>query len=46
LCLGGSLHRLGVEVRRAVVGELTAAGMSTRTIAPVVGVGKSTGDRR
>ena len=35
---GGSLQRLGVEVRRAVVGELTAAGMSTRAIAPVVGV--------
>lgn len=42
---GGSLQRLGVEVRRAVVGELTAAGMSTRAIAPVVGVGKSTVDR-
>lgn len=35
---GGSLQRLGVDVRRAVVGELTAAGLSTRAIAPVVGV--------
>ncbi len=35
---GGSLQRLGMEVRRAVVGELTAAGLSTRAIAPVVGV--------
>lgn len=39
---GGSLQRLGVEVRRAVVGELTAAGMSTRAIAPVVGVSHET----
>lgn len=39
---GGSLQRLGVEVRRAVVGELTAAGMSTRAIAPVVGVDNAT----
>lgn len=37
---GGSLQRLGVDVRRAVVGELTAAGMSTRAIAPVVGVSR------
>lgn len=35
---GGSLQRLGVEVRRSVVKELTEAGMSTRAIAPVVGV--------
>lgn len=35
---GGALQRLGVDVRRAVVGELTAAGLSTRAIAPVVGV--------
>lgn len=35
---GGSLQRLGVEVRRAVVGELTSAGLSTRAIAPVVGI--------
>lgn len=39
---GGSLQRLGVEVRRAVVGELTAAGMSSRAIAPVVGVSHAT----
>jgi hypothetical protein len=39
---GGSLQRLGVDVRRAVVGELTAAGLSTRAIAPVVGVSQST----
>lgn len=31
--------------RREVVRELTAAGMSTRAIAPIVGVGKSTIDR-
>ena len=35
---GGALTNLGVDVRRAVVGELTDAGMSTRAIAPVVGV--------
>lgn len=35
---GGALQRLGVDVRREVVRELTAAGMSTRAIAPVVGV--------
>lgn len=39
---GGSLQRLGVEVRREVVRELTAAGMSTRAIAPVVGVSHMT----
>lgn len=39
---GGSLQRLGMEVRRAVVGELTAAGLSTRAIAPVVGVSNKT----
>lgn len=39
---GGSLQRLGVEVRRAVVGELSAAGMSTRAIAPVVAASQST----
>lgn len=39
---GGSLQRLGMEVRRAVVGELTAAGLSTRAIAPVVGVSHMT----
>lgn len=35
---GQSLAGLGIEVRRAVVGELTQAGLSTRAIAPVVGV--------
>lgn len=35
---GQSLAGLGIEVRRAVVGELTEAGLSTRAIAPVVGV--------
>lgn len=35
---GESLSKLGVDVRRAVVHELTAAGLSTRAIAPVVGV--------
>lgn len=35
---GGSLQRLGVEVRREVVRELTEAGMSTRAVAPVVGI--------
>lgn len=39
---GGSLQRLGVEVRRSVVKELTEAGMSTRAIAPVVGVSNKT----
>lgn len=34
---GQSLAGLGVDVRRAVVGELTEAGLSTRAIAPVVG---------
>ena len=34
---GQSLSGLGIEVRRAVVGELTEAGLSTRAIAPVVG---------
>lgn len=39
---GGSLQRLGYEVRRSVVKELTEAGMSTRAIAPVVGVNQAT----
>lgn len=39
---GGALTNLGVDVRRAVVGELTQAGMSTRAIAPVVGVDQKT----
>lgn len=34
---GGALAKLGVEIRREVVRELTAAGLSTRAIAPVVG---------
>lgn len=38
---GGSLQRLGYEVRVSVVKELTAAGMSVRAISPVVGVSKS-----
>lgn len=38
---GNALSRLGVEVRREVVRELTEAGLSTRAIAPVVGVSKS-----
>lgn len=37
-CFGDALAHLGVEVRREVVRELTEAGMSTRAIAPVVGV--------
>lgn len=39
---GQSLGGLGIEVRRAVVGELTAAGLSSRAIAPVVNVDHST----
>lgn len=34
----GALSRLSPEVRRPVVAQLSAAGMSTRAIAPVVGV--------
>ena len=41
-CFGDALTHLGVEVRREVVRELTAAGMSTRAIAPVVGVDPKT----
>lgn len=37
----GSLSRLTPEVRRPVVAQLSAAGMSTRAIAPVVGVSQS-----
>lgn len=33
-----ALQRLTPEVRRPIVGELSAAGMSTRAIAPIVGV--------
>lgn len=39
---GGALGRLGIEVRRAFVTELTQAGMSSRAIAPVVGVSQRT----
>jgi len=39
---GGALQRLDLAVRRAVVHELTEAGLSTRAIAPVVGVSKDT----
>lgn len=39
---GQSLAGLGIEVRRAVVGELTEAGLSTRAIAPVVGTSHET----
>lgn len=39
-CFGDALAHLGVEVRRSVVHELTAAGMSTRAIAPVVGLSR------
>jgi hypothetical protein len=35
---GAALGRLGMDVRREVVRELTEAGLSTRAIAPVVGV--------
>lgn len=41
-CFGDALSQLGVEVRREVVRELTEAGMSTRAIAPVVGVSHMT----
>lgn len=39
---GQSLAGLGIEVRRAVVGELTEAGLSTRAIAKVVKVHHAT----
>lgn len=39
---GDSLTRLGVDTRRDVVRELTAAGMSSRAIAPIVGVSQKT----
>lgn len=38
----GALTRLPVEVRRPVVAELSAAGMSTRAIAPVIGASNFT----
>lgn len=39
---GRALAGLGIEVRRQVVRELTEAGMSSRAIAPVVGVDRTT----
>lgn len=39
---GGRLARLGVDLRREVVRELSEAGLSTRAIGPVVGVSKDT----
>jgi hypothetical protein len=41
-CFGSALERLGVEVRREVVRELTAAGMSTRAIGAVTGTSVGT----
>ena len=41
----GSLARLSPDVRRPVVAQLSAAGMSTRQIAPVVGVSVATAKR-
>lgn len=40
-CFGDALSQLSTGVRREVVSELAASGMSTRAIAPVVGVSKS-----
>lgn len=37
----GALTRLPYEIRQPVVHQLSAAGMSTRAIAPIVGVSKS-----
>lgn len=42
---GESLARVGMDMRGDVVKELTAAGMSTRSIAPVVGVSHMTVQR-
>lgn len=39
---GRALERLNLPVRRAVVAELSEAGMSTREIAPIVGAGNKT----
>jgi len=39
---GKALSRLGMDTRRQVVKELTEAGLSTRAIAPVVGVDQTT----
>jgi len=38
----GALQRLPISTRRAVVGELSSAGMSTRAIAPIVGKAQQT----
>lgn len=38
----GALTRLPVEVRRPVVAQLSAAGMSTRAIAPIIGKAQQT----
>ena len=37
---GGSLSKLGIQLRREVVRELTDAGLSTRAIAPVFDVSR------
>jgi hypothetical protein len=39
---GGSLSKLGIELRREVVRELSDAGLSTRAIAPVFGLSNKT----
>lgn len=39
---GDALGKLGIDLRREVVRELSNAGMSTRAIAPVVGVNNAT----
>lgn len=39
---GGALSRLGADLRREVVRELTEAGLSTRAIAPVFNVSQKT----
>lgn len=39
---GDALGRLGIDTRRAVVKELTEAGLSTRAIAPIVGASRET----
>jgi hypothetical protein len=42
---GSALSKLGLDLRREVVRELTDAGLSTRAIAPVVGVSHMTVSR-
>lgn len=39
---GDALGKLGIELRREIVRELSSAGLSTRAIAPVVGVSNFT----